>query len=104
MAKLRVEGSFVASVTPFDQRGAIDFGAWRELIELQRVHGTRAILFMGSTGEPAVLSPAEKKQIVIETARMRAADMKFFYGCTAGTAEQVIDNVRFAQANGADGA
>lgn len=104
MAKLRVEGSFVASVTPFDSRGAVDFGAWRELIERQRVHGTRAILFMGSTGEPSLLSPAEKKQVVIETMKMRPAELKFFYGCTAATADQVIDNVRFAQAHGADGA
>jgi 4-hydroxy-tetrahydrodipicolinate synthase len=104
MAKLRVEGSFVASVTPFDSRGEVDFGAWRELIARQQAHGTRAILFMGSTGEPSLLLPEEKKRIVVETVKWRPAGMKFFYGCTAATAEQVIENARFAQANGADGA
>ena len=104
MAKLRIEGSFVASVTPFDERGAVDFGAFRTLIERQHEHGTRAMLFMGSTGEPTLLAPEEKKRIVVETVKMRPAGMAFFYGCTAATAEQVIDNVRHAQANGADGA
>jgi 4-hydroxy-tetrahydrodipicolinate synthase len=104
MSKIRIEGSFVASVTPFNARGAVDFGAWRELIERQRTHGTSAILFMGSTGEPSSLLPDEKRQIVVETLRLRPAGMKFFYGCTGPTAAQVIENVRFAQANGADGA
>lgn len=104
MAKLRIEGSFVASVTPFDERGAVDFGAFRALIERQREHGTRAILFMGSTGEPTLLAPEEKKRVIVETAKMRPAGMLFFYGCTGASAEQVIDNVAFAKANGADGA
>jgi len=100
----RIEGSFVATVTPFDRRGAIDFGAWRTLLDHQERHGTRAILFMGSTGEPSLLSPEEKKQIIVETAKMRTGSMAFFYGCTGPSTEQVIENVRFAAANGADGA
>jgi 4-hydroxy-tetrahydrodipicolinate synthase len=59
---------------------------------------------MGSTGEPSLLTPEEKKQVVVETAKMRTGKMKFFYGCTGLTTDQVIENVRFAQANGADGA
>jgi 4-hydroxy-tetrahydrodipicolinate synthase len=104
MSSTRIEGSFVATVTPFDSRGEIDFGAWRTLLDHQRGHGTRAILFMGSTGEPSLLSPEEKKRIVVETVKMRTGGMAFFYGCTGPSTEQVIENVRFAAANGADGA
>lgn len=104
MLKLRIEGSFVASVTPFDEKGEVDFGAFRALIGHMRDHGTRAVLFMGSTGEPTLLSPEEKRRIVVETVKMRPAAMKFFYGCTSATAHQVIESVHFAQANGADGA
>jgi len=104
MTKLWIEGSFVASVTPFDARAQVDFGAWRELIERQAQHGTAALLIMGSTGEPSLLSPEEKKRIIVETVRMRPSGMKFFYGCTGPTAEQVIDSVRFAHQQGADGA
>lgn len=100
----RIEGSFVALATPFDRSGAVDFGAWRALIEHQRAHGTRALLFLGSTGEPSALTPEEKKRIVTETVKLRPEGMAFFYGCTAGTADMVIDNVRFAQGEGADGA
>src|SRR3546814_2312632 len=30
MSKTQIEGSFVATVTPFDRRGEIDFGAWQD--------------------------------------------------------------------------
>lgn len=104
MSKSKITGSFVATVTPFDRRGEIDFGAWRTLIDHQHRHGTRAILFMGSTGEPSLLSPEEKKRVVVETAKMRPDGIAFFYGCTGPSTQQVIENVRFAAANGADGA
>jgi len=104
MAKMRIEGSFVASVTPFNEDGAVDFGAFRTLIRFQEEHGSVAMLFMGSTGEPSLMTPEEKKRLIVETAKMKTGKLKFFYGCTGNTADQVIDNIRFAKANGADGA
>lgn len=104
MAKLKIEGSFVAPVTPFGRDGAIDFGAFRTLIRHQADHGTRALLFTGSTGEPAVLTSEEKRRIIVETVKMRPDGMLFFYGCTGATADQVIESIRFAKDNGADGA
>lgn len=104
MSSSRIEGSFVATVTPFDSSGEIDFGAWRTLLDHQHRHGTSAILFMGSTGEPTLLSPEEKRRIVVETVKMRPAGMAFFYGCTGATSGEVIERVAFAAANGADGA
>src|SRR3546814_16478327 len=83
MSKSKIEGSFVATVTPFDRQGAIDFGAWRTLIDHQHRHGTRAILFLGSTGEPTLLPPEEKKQVIVETgnqngrARGREGECKY---------------------------
>jgi 4-hydroxy-tetrahydrodipicolinate synthase len=59
---------------------------------------------MGSTGETSMLSPEEKTQIIVETARMKSGRMLFFYGCTGNNTDATIANVRFAQANGADGA
>jgi 4-hydroxy-tetrahydrodipicolinate synthase len=104
MAKLRIEGSFVALVTPFNRDGALDFGALRALLRFQEDHGTRAVLFMGSTGETSLLSPEEKKQVIVETAKMKSGKMLFFYGCTGNNTEATIANVGFAHANGADGA
>ena len=104
MPKMRIEGSFVAPPTPFNEDGSVDFAAYRALFKFQEDNGTVAVLIMGSTGEPSLLEPEEKKKIVVETAKMKTGKMKFFYGCTGNTTRQVIDNVNFAKANGADGA
>ena len=101
---MRVEGSFVATITPFNENGSVDFGAFRTLLKFQEDHGSVAVLFMGSTGEPSLLLPEEKKQLVVETAKMKTGKVKFFYGCTGNTPDQVIDNVKWVKANGSDGA
>ena len=104
MSKKMLTGSFVAVITPFNQDGSVDFAAFRTLLKFQEDHGTSAVLIMGSTGETSMLSPEEKKKIIVETARMKTPRMPIFFGCTGNNTEATIANVRFAKDNGADGA
>ena len=104
MAKMRIEGSFVALITPFNADGTVDFGAFRTLLDWQAKNGTSAVLLMGSTGEVSMLSPDERRAIVEKTAAMKPADMKLFYGCTGATTDGSIAYLKHAQASGADGA
>src|SRR5438270_8150884 len=100
----KLTGSFVALITPFNKDGSVDFAAFRTLLKFQEDHGTSAVLIMGSTGETSMLSPEEKKAIIVETAKMKTARMPIFFGCTGNSTEATIANVRFARDNGADGA
>jgi 4-hydroxy-tetrahydrodipicolinate synthase len=59
---------------------------------------------MGSTGETSMLAPEEKREIIVETAKMKSGKMLFFYGCTGNNTDSTIASVRFAKDNGADGA
>ena len=59
---------------------------------------------MGSTGETSMLAPEEKKEIIVETAKMKTPRMPIFFGCTGNNTETTIATVRFAKDNGADGA
>jgi 4-hydroxy-tetrahydrodipicolinate synthase len=104
MAKMRVEGSFVALITPFNADGSVDFGAFRTLLDWQAANGTSAVLIMGSTGEVSMLSPDERRAIVERTIRFRDGRMKVFYGCTGNNTETTIGYLRHAKASGADGA
>jgi 4-hydroxy-tetrahydrodipicolinate synthase len=104
MAKMRVEGSFVALITPFNADGSVDFGAFRTLLDWQASNGTSAVLIMGSTGEVSMLSPDERRAIVEQTIRFRDGRMKVFYGCTGNSTETTIAHLRHAKAAGADGA
>src|SRR5437868_13326835 len=67
----KLTGSFVALITPFNKDGSVDFAAFRTLLDFQAKHGTSTVLIMGSTGETSMLSPEEKKKIIIETAKMK---------------------------------
>ena len=104
MLNKKLSGSFVALITPFNKDGSVDFAAFRSLLKFQEDHGTAAVLIMGSTGETSMLSPEEKKKIIVETAKMKTAKMPIFFGCTANNTEATIANVKFAKDNGADGA
>jgi 4-hydroxy-tetrahydrodipicolinate synthase len=103
MPKKFLTGSFVALITPFNKDGSVDFAAFRTLLKFQEDHGTSAVLIMGSTGETSMLSQEEKRQIIVETAKMKTARMPIFFGATGNNTQNTIENVRFAKDNGADG-
>jgi 4-hydroxy-tetrahydrodipicolinate synthase len=104
MSDKKLTGSFVALITPFNKDGSVDFAAFRTLLKFQEDHGTAAVLIMGSTGETSMLSPDEKKRIIVECSKMKSARMPIFFGATGNNTESTIANVRFARDNGADGA
>ncbi len=104
MARMKIEGSFVALITPFNNDGSVDFEGFRTLLRFHEDNGTVAVLIMGSTGEVSMLSPAERQRIIVETARMKTGGMRFFYGCTGNNTAATIEYLRFARDNGADGA
>ncbi len=108
MAKMRIEGSFVALITPFNADGSVDYGAFRSLLDWHAASGTSAVLIMGSTGEVSMLTPEERREVVERTAAMRpggaASRMRLFYGCTGTSTAATIAYLRQAKAAGADGA
>src|SRR5205814_4590188 len=87
MPNRKLTGSFVALITPFNRDGAVDLEAFRTLLKFQEDNGASAVLIMGSTGETSMLSPEEKKKIVVETAKMKTARMPIFFGCNGNNTE-----------------
>src|SRR3982074_3226711 len=102
MSTKMLTGSFVALITPFNKDGTVDFAAFRTLLKFQQDNRTSAVLIMGSTGETSMHAPEEKKQIVVECAKMKTPKMPNFVGCTGNNTEATIASVRFAKDNGAD--
>ena len=104
MAKRKVQGSFVALITPMNVDGSVDFEGFRTLFDFQENNGTSAVLIMGSTGEVSMLTPDERRQVIAETIKMKTGKMEFWYGCTGPSTEQTIGYVTYAGKEGADGA
>mgnify|MGYP000908794897 CR=1 FL=1 len=61
-------GAGVALVTPFDQDGSIDFEGLERLIEHQINGGIDYLVSLGTTGEVATLSDAERRSVWAFTA------------------------------------
>ncbi len=100
---IRPSGSWVAIVTPFTDKGTVDYDGFQALIDFQLAYGTDGLLLMGSTGEATSLSLAERREIIVRVVPMAKGRIPMFVGTTAGaTAETVALSEYAAQAN-ADG-
>lgn len=97
------EGAYTAIVTPFNSDGSIDFGKFKDLIELQIAGGIDGIVPVGTTGESPTVDYAEHKrliQISVETCRGR---IKVIAGTGANATSEAIELTRHALEIGADG-
>ncbi len=97
------EGSWVALITPFDDRGQLDISGFKRLVDFQKNNGTRGILMMGSTGEPTSLSQEERRLIICEMTPYCKGKIPVFFGVTCGSTAQTIELAQYAQEKGADG-
>ena len=97
MSNKKLIGSFVALITPFNKDGSVDFAAFRSLLKFQEDHGTAAVLIMGSTGETSMLSPEEKKKIIVETAKMKTGENADLLRLHGNNTEATIANVKLRE-------
>jgi 4-hydroxy-tetrahydrodipicolinate synthase len=104
MGTVKVEGSFVALITPFNRNGRVDFEGFRTLIDFQATNGTSALLIMGSTGEVSMLSLEERQKVISETVKFKNEDILLYYGCTRTNTQETVEMVRYAAKEGGDGA
>lgn len=104
MTGTRLEGSFVALITPMNDDGSIDYDGFRTLLEFHAKNDTSAVLIMGSTGEVSMLDPVERREIIARTVPMKPSGLELWYGCTGSNTEQTIGWCRYAGEVGADGA
>ncbi|MGO8670330.1 MAG: dihydrodipicolinate synthase family protein [Capsulimonadaceae bacterium] len=63
-AAMKMDGPVCAIVTPFDDRGAIEFGALRDELQFLWDRGERVIVVNGTTGEFPALTLDERKRIL----------------------------------------
>ena len=104
MTRRKIEGSFVALITPMNDDSSIDYGGFHSLLDFQAENNTSAVLIMGSTGEVSMLTPEERFETISRTSGMKPNDIELWFGCTGANTEQTIKYCSFAANEGADGA
>src|SRR3569623_1017662 len=97
-----VRGVITALVTPF-RNGAVDFDAFRVLVERQVRAGVHGVVPGGTTGETSTLSMEEHKALVKLCVETAAGRVKVIAGAGSNNTAEMLDLARHAKSVGADG-
>jgi 4-hydroxy-tetrahydrodipicolinate synthase len=101
----RVEwkGCGTALVTPFDEKGRIDFRALAKLVDWQIEQGIDFIVPCGTTGESATLSGDERKAVTAAVVKAADGRVPIVAGAGGNHTAKAVFWARDAEAVGADG-
>jgi 4-hydroxy-tetrahydrodipicolinate synthase len=67
---MTLTGLYVPLITPFDHRGAVALDVLEALAHQVLDHGATGLVVLGTTGEPAALTPAERRSVMDVAARV----------------------------------
>ena len=95
-------GTATAMITPFTQTG-VNFDAFERMIEFQIENGTDALLVLGTTGEPATMTEAEKEAVMRFAVQKIAGRAKVIFGSGSNSTAHAVEASKKAEAMGADG-
>ena len=96
-------GSFTALVTPF-RNGAVDEGAFCDLVEWQIAEGAHGLVPCGTTGESATLTHDEHKRVIELCVKTSAGRIPVIAGTGSNNTLHAIEFTEAAKGLGADAA
>src|SRR5688500_4858199 len=95
------EGSMVALATPF-RGGAVDEDAYRALVLHQLDNGTVGLIPIGTTGEAATMTAAERLRAVKLTVEVAKGRALVIAGAGSNSTQETIESVKWVREVGAD--
>ncbi|MEK7234421.1 MAG: 4-hydroxy-tetrahydrodipicolinate synthase [Elusimicrobiota bacterium] len=99
---MKLEGSYVALVTPFDREGRLDEDAYRHLIHRQLKGGTRGLVPCGSTGEAATLMHEEYRRAIDIACNESRGEVPVIAGVGTNATWKAVETAHEAESLGAD--
>jgi 4-hydroxy-tetrahydrodipicolinate synthase len=103
LAPRALKGSFPPIVTPFHDDGRVDYDTYARLVDFQAKGGSHGIVVTGTTGEPSILTPEERIELL--KVAIQAAGKRIQVVAATGT-QNHTDTVAMTEAAekaGADG-
>ncbi len=97
-----LKGSATAMITPFTETG-VDLEAFGEMMEYQIANGTDALVVLGTTGEPAVMTDEEKTTLMRYAVKKAAGRVKVIFGSGSNCTARAVKASVLAESLGADG-
>jgi dihydrodipicolinate synthase/N-acetylneuraminate lyase len=100
---MKWEGVFPAVTTPFREDLSVDLGFFAGHLDAMRTAGCNGFVPLGSLGEGATLSFAEKEEILREARRATAGEASLVAGIAALSTAEAVAAARMAERCGCDG-
>ena len=94
-------GSLVAIVTPMFEDGALDFDAYRKLIEWHVAEGTNGIVVVGTTGESPTVDQAEHCELIRTAVEATKGRVRVIAGTGGNSTREAIELTAYAHQVGA---
>jgi 4-hydroxy-tetrahydrodipicolinate synthase len=101
--KTQWRGCGTAIVTPFDEKGRIDFSALEKLVEWQIAQGIDFLVPCGTTGESATMSGDERKAVTAFVVKTVKGRVPVLAGAGGNHTAKAVFWSRDAETAGADG-
>jgi 4-hydroxy-tetrahydrodipicolinate synthase len=98
----RLQGCGTALVTPFTERGEVDYPALRALVEWQIAEGIDFLVPCGSTGEAQTLDEGERERVVTLVVETAAGRVPVMAGATSNDTSRAVAEARRMCRLGAD--
>jgi 4-hydroxy-tetrahydrodipicolinate synthase len=98
----RLQGCGTALVTPFTDRGEVDYAALRALVEWQIAEGIDFLVPCGSTGEAQTLDDSERERVVATVMETAAGRVPVMAGATSNDTARATAEARRMCRLGAD--
>jgi 4-hydroxy-tetrahydrodipicolinate synthase len=102
-ARVDWKGCGTALITPFDEKGRIDFGALERFVNWQIERGIDFLVPCGTTGESATLSGDERKAVTAAVVKTAAGRVPIIAGAGGNHTAKAVFWARDAAEVGADG-
>lgn len=103
MYRVDWKGCGTALVTPFDEKGRIDFRALAKLVDWQITQGIDFLVPCGTTGESATLSGDERKAVTAAVVKAADGRVPIVAGAGGNHTAKAVFWARDAEEVGADG-
>jgi 4-hydroxy-tetrahydrodipicolinate synthase len=101
--KVDWKGCGTALITPFDEKGRIDFGALERFVNWQIERGIDFLVPCGTTGESATLSGDERKAVTAAVVKTASGRVPIIAGAGGNHTAKAVFWARDAAEVGADG-
>ena len=99
---VKIKGTGVALITPFNDDLSVDYLSLEHLINHQIDGGVDYLVLMGTTGESAVLSGSEKKQVIAFCKKLNNGRLPIVLGIGGNNTLALIEEIKNTDFTGID--